>query len=1296
MEKKLNLFTTLWLIWSLSQLDSAQNIKEKTESLSYTFTKGDFVIGGLSPVHFSPTEAEEQQNPNSFTCQGRLNTRGFEAVEAMLFTMDMLNEGPLKDIVLPNITIGMDIKDTCGSGDYAVRESLNFSFIRNAHVQDHCSASQTSDKEEKFQTIAVVGAAYSGVSMAVTNLCGLFYVPVISYASTSSLLSNKVRFRYFLRTVPNDMLQAKVMADLVRKMKWNYVITLASNSEYGRSGIEAFKRALASFGDSYDVCIPVDERFTKRSTDQEFEEIFHKMRANPKARVVILFAQLHDANILIDKIRQHRYMSKEKYVWIGSDAWADSKQVLKGNEDILRGMFGVVPEVVHIEEFDKYFTNFNDKRRKRNPWMREYEYLKVAHNPAFYRHTFKHYPKAQYVMDAVLAVAYALHNMLGCQPHKDCSGKITQNLRQPKFLDFLQAVKFPGQSREQFSFDNLGDAIGVYDIHHLELGDGNYDVVKAGKWGAKECDVLGTNSSTSSCLDLDTKIIAIVNENLKNHTQEGIPFSTCSKACPPGFHKNPEKNHAKCCWECRPCSGNAITNQSNMDDCTPCPRGYWASKNHSRCEPIQPTYLHWTDTLGVIIICISGAGILAVIFTFAVYYIYRKTPVVRASSKELCYILLFGIAWCYATPIVFLSDRTDQVCRAIPFVTGLCPALIAGTLLTKTNRISRIFNRKLLKTGTPSFLSKKWQVLMVMCLAVLECLIGGGCVLFNETGSTMLISETKKEVLKQCKELPDICTAIWWVYNMGLALTCTYQAFRTRKLPENYNEAKFITFTMVITCIVVIIFIPTYIGTGGIYRTTITCFVFIIGGSSTLCCMFVPKLYIILWRPEKNVPMQPRSSTIRLGTISPSASFVRRLSVDNNAEQAREGRKARIHSLPTIEVNRVQSEGDNDEDVPKFKKTTRSFSLSPDMLSGIRTSPELSPERSPERGQRLFPSRRRGSHQIPLFSTSMDMIEEGNESEQAGTNSKGNGGPVDSQELRKGLEQLKFGSYELEKRSDCFDVEDDSSEYREIDGLLPSAKDDNLENQADYDDIGAGCKTSNGRSESENITTCTSNVDNCQAETLTGSMVKSLTCQNCGSMFTENSHDFLIEVLRAHLERNGRSQGGEKAKNDKGNSHMYNMVKIPGNQTGQNDITTRRRKPGIVNKIPGGKRLAGNGLDVNDNRPVKRLRNPSYYRCESLSMPSLVDMFTHEDDIFAQEDSLDFGTMMSKNAEETQKKCNKSLINGKNCVIRDGVVKSNSQPNGSVCHILINGEANDFTTENDTLLCEEEEMETVL
>ena len=559
--------------------------------------------------------------------------------------------------------------------------------------------------------------------------------------------------------------------------------------------------------------------------------------------------------------------------------------------------------------------------------------------------------------------------------------------------------------------------------------------------------------------------------------------------------------------------------------------------------------------------------------------------------------------------------------------------------------------------------------------------------LFNDTGSKMMISETKKEVLKQCKDLSNICTAIWWVYNAGLALTCTYQAFRTRKLPENYNEAKFITFTMVITCIVVTIFIPTYIGTGGIYRTTITCFVFIIGGFSTLCCMFVPKLYIILWRPEKNVPMQPRSSTIRLGTISPSASFVRRLSVDSNAERVREGRQTRIHSLPAIEMNRVNAEDENSEDAPKFKKTKRSFSLSPDMLSRAQDSSDWSPDRV----QRMFSARRRGSSANPQYPACMDMIEEGNEFEQVETNEV-----FESDELCKELEQLKPEVYDRDKSKDSLYVEVGDSEFNEMDGLLSSTTDENdhesLQEKADF-----SCEESftslNGVIQNDNSTTCTLNNEDYLDETKSESNLKTrnspegesaldLTCEHCGSKLTQTSKGLLLKVLSKHLSNNGRIPTGEKFKIEKENCRMNNIVKTQKFQSCQHGKNIRKRKSGLVEAIPDDKRFASSGLDVNDNRPVKRLRNPSYYQCESLSLPSII---TH----FSEGDPLDF--MASKKVKEK----NKALLpNGKNCVTvtRDDT----SLPNGDISHPLTNGEVDDLTTETDGLLSQDGEIETRL
>ena len=46
-----------------------------------------------------------------------------------------------------------------------------------------------------------------------------------------------------------------------------------------------------------------------------------------------------------------------------------------------------------------------------------------------------------------------------------------------------------------------------------------------------------------------------------------------------------------------------------------------------------------------------------------------------------------------------------------------------------------------------------------------------------------------------------------------LAVLCTIYAVKTRKIPENFNEARFIGFTMYSICIIWIAFFPIYFGT---------------------------------------------------------------------------------------------------------------------------------------------------------------------------------------------------------------------------------------------------------------------------------------------------------------------------------------------------------------------------------------------------------------------------------------------------------------------------------------------------
>lgn len=55
----------------------------------------------------------------------------------------------------------------------------------------------------------------------------------MSYASTSTELSDKSRFEYFSRVVPPDNFQAQAMVEVVHELGWKYVSTVAVEGDYG-------------------------------------------------------------------------------------------------------------------------------------------------------------------------------------------------------------------------------------------------------------------------------------------------------------------------------------------------------------------------------------------------------------------------------------------------------------------------------------------------------------------------------------------------------------------------------------------------------------------------------------------------------------------------------------------------------------------------------------------------------------------------------------------------------------------------------------------------------------------------------------------------------------------------------------------------------------------------------------------------------------------------------------------------------------------------------------------------------
>ncbi|GLD59734.1 G-protein coupled receptor family C group 6 member A-like protein, partial [Lates japonicus] len=123
-----------------------------------------------------------------------------------------------KNHELGNLTLGYSILDSCSDVTTALNNTLSF-MRRNACAQN---SSLDGAEQPSPPVLAVIGDYYSEISIAVTRQLNLEHIPQISYGATSGLLSDKVRFPSFMRTVPEDDHQAQAIIKILRKHQWNW------------------------------------------------------------------------------------------------------------------------------------------------------------------------------------------------------------------------------------------------------------------------------------------------------------------------------------------------------------------------------------------------------------------------------------------------------------------------------------------------------------------------------------------------------------------------------------------------------------------------------------------------------------------------------------------------------------------------------------------------------------------------------------------------------------------------------------------------------------------------------------------------------------------------------------------------------------------------------------------------------------------------------------------------------------------------------------------------------------------
>lgn len=294
-----------------------------------------------------------------------------------------------------------------------------------------------------------------------------------------------------------------------------------------------------------------------------------------------------------------------------------------------------------------------------------------------------------------------------------------------------------------------------------------------------------------------------------------IPSSICSHPCQPGERKKIVKG-IPCCWHCERCDGYQY--QADTYTCKMCRFDLRPNENHTGCVPIPIVKLEWSSPWAVIPVLIAVVGIMATVFVVVTFIRYNDTPIVKASGRELSYVLLTGIFLCYATTFLMISTPDVGICSLRRIFLGLGMSISYAALLTKTNRIYRIFEQGSMSVSAPRFISPASQLAITFTLASVQLL--GVCIWFGVDPSKAIIdyedqrtsNPTMARGVLKC-DISDLSLICLLGYSMLLMVTCTVYAIKTRGVPETFNEAKPIGFTMYTTCIIWLAFIPIFFGT---------------------------------------------------------------------------------------------------------------------------------------------------------------------------------------------------------------------------------------------------------------------------------------------------------------------------------------------------------------------------------------------------------------------------------------------------------------------------------------------------
>ena len=338
--------------------------------------------------------------------------------------------------------------------------------------------------------------------------------------------------------------------------------------------------------------------------------------------------------------------------------------------------------------------------------------------------------------------------------------------------------------------------------------------------------------------------------NITWHTNITLNLSTfCDVVCMPGHY--PIYIIGKCCWKCISCDADTVKKAVGLQVCSKCDKSIsMANKNQTECLHYKYDFFTPSKTKVDMVLVLSLSGFLYTVFFLSVFAIYRDTPVVKASNFLLSVIQLSIHAMLNMHIFISILPQVKIICIGNVIVGGYLLKLVIGIYIIKTNQLLSVFKSKTMLRRTV-FLKLREMLIPGMFLTANSFLT---LILFEEFNVTYGILKGKNGLVryKYCNVSFQFYIDILSVISMSVI--CSIQAFRSRHLPANYNEAKYVTVAMFTSTIFLILSIPldASLRSKGI-SILVDSYVIYCTNVAVLSITYGYKIFIILFQKEKNI-----------------------------------------------------------------------------------------------------------------------------------------------------------------------------------------------------------------------------------------------------------------------------------------------------------------------------------------------------------------------------------------------------------------------------------------------------------